>query len=403
MTGFIARRYLRPQLSFISIIGLLSVIGIILGTAALIIVMSIFNGFRGVASQMMAGFGPHARIIPRHGTVLLDPDKVKASIPLGFLSYPVTESRVVLQVHGTTGVANAVGIEPSDVGKLTGSERAMLVGTFTPVPFDNLPSAIVGFGLAEKHRLGLGDTITVLSPEQIERALTMMVKPTGRTMVVRGLFQSNSARDIDATWLFTDAASVRAITGKSGPTSLDVLVPRPLDIDDAIEPVRDQLSKDVVVQTWKDLHKGLYDTMQLERIGSFIVLALVVVVAAFNVLVSLTMAVVEKRRDIAVLRTMGATDDMIRKIWLIQGLALGLFATVVGTGTGVVVVLAQQHFSIVGLGNSAAYLVSSLPVELHSADVVGTIVVSLVLACSAAIYPARRASSMAIADAVRAD
>lgn len=403
MIGFIAWRYLRPQMSFISIIGMLSVIGIMLGTAALVIVMSIFNGFRGVASQMMAGFGPHARIVPRGGSVLPNPVGVQAAVPPGFVSYPVTESRVVLHVHGTTGVANAIGIEPADVGKLVGSERAMVVGTFTPVPFDNLPTAIVGLGLAEKHRLGLGDTITVLSPEQIERALTMMVKPTGRMMVVRGLFQSNSARDIDATWLFTDAASVRAITGKTGPTSIDVLVPKPLEIDEAIEPLRSNLAAEAVVQTWKDFHKGLYDTMQLERVGSFIVLALVVVVAAFNVLVSLTMGVVEKRRDIAVLRTMGATDDMIRKIWLIQGLALGLFATTVGTVTGVAVVLAQQHFALVGLGNSSAYLVSSLPVELHSADVIGTVVVSLALACSAAIYPARRASSMAIADAVRAD
>jgi lipoprotein-releasing system permease protein len=141
--------------------------------------------------------------------------------------------------------------------------------------------------------------------------------------------------------------------------------------------------------------------MQLERLGSFLVLALIIVVAAFNIVVALTLSVRQKRRDIAVLRTMGLRARDIQRIWLLQGVLLGTSSVVIGTLLGLGLCWGQQRFSWIAFDMAEGFLVPALPVVIHSADVVIVAVTALALSLVAAIYPARRASQLMIVDGVR--
>lgn len=386
----IARRYLRPRrLTAVSVIGIISVVGIVIGTAALVIVMSLFNGFRNIANDMMISFGPHLTISPNGSP---------ASSPNGS---PVRQSKLILQHSRRTGVVQAVGVQREDDPILRGLKRSTFVGRFHLAPFEGVESLVISTGVAESLQLFVGDTVQLMAPEQIERALSTMSMPTSKKAVVRAVFQSNAARDIDQYRVYTSYDLVSVLTGDDRPTSYDMMIDDPRQAQEVAEELQAQLGSSFIVRTWEDLNRGLVDTMKLERIGSFIVLALIVVVAAFNVLVSLTLGVVERRRDIAILQTIGLTPRDIRTIYVIQGLVYGVVSVVIGIIIGLAVCYGQQTFHWIRFDMSAGFLVPALPLEVHAADVIVVAVVGMLLASVAAVYPAKRAVEMGICENVR--
>lgn len=403
---FIARRYLRPRRwSIISVIGAISVIGIVIGTAALIIVMSLFNGFRSVAHNLMIGFGPHVQVVSAKGARLEHPDdllKKIDSVTTEPRSLSVS-SRMVVLAGDRTGVVNAVGVTADSLRTLAGPRHAVFVGTFATEYFDGIPSITIASGVAENLGLFIGDTVELLAPETIERGLRTMSMPQGQRAVVRAIFQSNAARDVDHTRIYMAADIVSRLTRDNRPTSIDLVMASPLQASTLAADLRGVLPSDVEVRTWEDLNRGLVDTMKLESMGSFIVLALIVLVASFNVLVSLTLGVVEKRRDIAVLLTIGLQPKDIRRVYLVQGLTLGGIAVVLGVAIGLLVSWGQITFQWITFDMSAGFLVPALPMEIQALDVVLTAAVGLALAATAAIYPAARASRTLVADAIRVE
>ena len=162
-------------------------------------------------------------------------------------------------------------------------------------------------------------------------------------------------------------------------------------------------SEKVDVRTWQDSNQSLVDTMRLESVGAFIVLALIVLVAAFNVLVSLTLGVVEKQRDIAVLQSIGLSAANIRQIYLYQGLTIGVISVVLGLLIGLLVCWGQLTFHWIAFDMAAGYLVPYLPLSVHLSDIALIGLVGLLMASLAALYPATRAARTAIADAIRVE
>lgn len=395
---FIARRYLRPhRFSFITIISLSSVLGIVIGTAALIIVMSLFNGFRNMARDMLVGFGPHVRVehVPSQSSI--------ASVIPGSMIVPVYASKLVIECKGMTNAVQGIGLEDRDVVRLDGLRRSVIMGDFMTVLSDNMPSIVVAAGVAEKMQLFAGDTVVLYAPEMIEQALTTAVIPGGRRAIVRGVFQSNTSRDVDYTYAYLDAGLMRVLTRREEPTYYDVYLSDAQQSESATEALQGALGAGAVVRSWEQLNKGITDTMKLERIGAFIVLMLIVVVATFNVLVSLTLSVVEKRRDIAILRTIGFTARDIGRLYLMQGLMIGAVSVSLGVLLGVGVSYGQIAFGWIRFDQSEGYLISQLPMEIHVTDVALTAVVGLVLASLAAIYPSRRAATLVVAEGLRTE
>lgn len=384
----IARRYVRPhRFSFIGLIGLISVIGIVIGTAALIIVMSLFNGFRSIAVNMMTGFGPHVRI--------------HASTTSMQGASPTWLSKLVIQTPGRTAAAFGVGMPLIDTVAWMPIKRATVVGSGDLRQLVDAEGVVVAAGLAESLNLYIGDTITLVSPAQIESAITTMMMPSGRRVVVSGIFQSNSSREIDATYLYVSDVVMKGLLRTDEPTAWDIRLSDPEDAARVATELRATAASGVRIETWEDMNRGIYDTMRLERIGSFIVLTLIILVAAFNILVSLTLGVVEKRRDIAILKTIGFTDTQVRNIYLYQGLMIGLISVGLGVALGLGVCIGQQTFHWITFDMSQGYLVPALPLLIKTSDVLIVAVVGLVLSSTAAIYPAMRASRATVASGVR--
>ncbi|MDZ4744643.1 MAG: FtsX-like permease family protein [bacterium] len=416
---FIARRYLRPQrFSFITIISLSSVLGIVIGTAALIIVMSLFNGFRNMASEMLVGFGPHMRVEMRgensaqansleQGAASAGQGAASANAKIaahakGAFVVPVYASKLVIVCRGMTNAVQGIGLEENDASKLVGIRRSVVMGEFLTVPLDNMPSIVLAAGVAEKMQVLVGDTVQLYAPEMIEQAMTGMI-PSGRPTIVRGVFQSNTSRDVDYTYAYLDAKLMRALTKRDEPTYFDVYLPDATGSQETAEALQAELGPSAHVRSWEQLNQGITDTMKLERIGAFIVLMLIVVVAVFNVLVSLTLSVVEKRRDIAILRTVGFTSREVGHLYLLQGILIGCVSVTLGVLLGVGVAYGQIYFGWVRFDPAAGYLIAQLPMDVHAEDVALTAIVALVLASLAAIYPSRRAASLVVAEALRSE
>jgi lipoprotein-releasing system permease protein len=271
----------------------------------------------------------------------------------------------------------------------------------------DVASLVVASGVAERMGVYVGDTVELLSPQAIERAVNTMTLPRGVRAVVRGIFQSNAAREIDHSRVYVSQSALGRAIGTVAATSADaVYVSAAQAVEQAessAERLRTMLGPGYTVRTWADVNRGLVETMKLERVGSFIVLALIIVVAAFNVLVALSLGVVEKRRDIAVLLTLGLRPRDIRMMYIRQGLALGIVAVGIGLLLGVGLTWGQITYSWISFDVSQGYLVPALPMKIEVLDVLLTAAVGLVLAATAAAYPAGRAARTQIADALRSE
>jgi lipoprotein-releasing system permease protein len=391
VTTFIAKRYLRPRrLSYVGIIGVISVFGIVLGTAALIIVMSLFNGFRGVARDLMTSFGPHIRVYEATAHVGPQFTFTTAERERWNLS-PVWLSKFVVRAPSGMSVVFAQGNMLEDERAKTALSSAVIYGSPNLVSTDGFPRVVVSLGVAQNLQLMVGDTIEMVSPQQIESGIAGMSIPSGARAVVGGVFQSNSSRDVDATYIFCASDLMKSLTGK-GPSAWDLRLQNPDRARDTATYLASLYSWIERIETWEDMNRGVYDTMKLERMGSFIVLMLIVVVAAFNIVISLTMGVVEKRQDVQVLKTIGLTSSMIRSIYIKQGLAIGLISVTIGTLLGLAFCFGQQQFHWIAFDVQQGFLVPALPIDVEAIDVLIVVALGIALAASAAIYPARRAA-----------
>jgi len=407
ISTYIAQRFVVPKrFTFITLIGVVSVIGITIGTAALIVVMSIFNGFRDVAYNLMVGFGPHARIVAVDGRGLSGANSIATQVSqkLGDeleFCFAVQQTSAVIQLGGRTGVGQVIGVRASDASKLAGPAKAVFAGKFDISSSGGTHNVVISAGIAESVQLYIGDTIKIFSPEMIEQAITTMAMPRGVACVVSGIYQSNTSRDVDNTQLYGSYELATALSHSAMATAVYVNVKHPIQIEEINEEIAMLVPSGTRLETWKDLNQSLVQTMKLEGIGSFLVLALIVLVAAFNVLVSLTLGVVEKQRDIGMLKIMGLTDSEIRRIYIVQGLVIGVCSVGVGIALGLGLCYGQQAFSWISFDVAEGFLVPSLPIHVHISDVLATAAVGLILATGAAIYPATRAAKTVVAEAIR--
>lgn len=408
ISTYIARRFVVPKrFTFITLIGVVSVVGITIGTAALIVVMSIFNGFRDVAYDLMVGFGPHARVVAEGGKGLGGADSMSQRIRdvlVDEVEYciPVQQTSAVIQLGQRTGVAQVIGVRKVDEQFLKGPASAVFAGRFDLSSSPQLYNVVVSAGVAEAVGLYVGDTMKIFSPEMIEQAITTLVVPRGAQCVVSGIYQSNTSRDVDNTQLYGSYDLASALSGSVTPSAVYVNVLRPIQIEEVGAKIKSVLASRAKVETWKDMNQSLVQTMKLEGIGSFIVLALIVLVAAFNVLVSLTLGVVEKQRDIGILKIIGLTDSEVRRIYVTQGFIIGICSVGAGIVLGLGLCYGQQAFSWISFDVADGFIVPALPVHVHLSDILLTAAVGLLLSAGAAIYPASRAARTMVAEAIRA-
>jgi lipoprotein-releasing system permease protein len=403
--AFIARRYLRSkrQLRFINIIMLVSVIGITVGVAALIIVLSVFNGFNTVVTEVLVGFDPHLRIEAARGKAFEVPPTLLQQLrddPRIAASSPFIASKALLITPRVSRVVLVRGVNDSTVGDVSGVRKSTLLGKFALQETAGSAGIVLGLTLADRMGTTVGSELTVVSPVGVDAMMTQFGQPLTRKCTVAGIYDSNN-KDYDAHYAYISLEAARRLF--QIPTGVSGIEVRLHSIDDAeavqrkLKPI---LGPDFTVSTWYDLHRDLYSVMKIERWSAYIILCLIVGVATFNVLGSLTMGVIEKRRDIGVLKAIGATGRSITRLFMFEGILVGLLGTLMGASIGLVVCWLQITYRLFPL-DPTVYIIPALPVEVRWTDFIAVSLASMLLCTLASLYPARRAARLLPVEAIR--
>ncbi|MBI4535993.1 MAG: ABC transporter permease [Ignavibacteriae bacterium] len=397
----IATRYVRSkrQMRFINIIMLVSVVGITVGVAALIIVLSIFNGFNSVVTQVLVGFDPHIRIEPAKGKSIQMSDgmmSVLSSDKRIAAWSPFIQSKAMLVTSRVNRVVYVKGVVDSTIGLVSGVRKSTILGEFGL----NANSVVLGLALADRLGATVSTELTVVSPVGVDAMILQFGQPIMRKFSVTGIYDSNN-KDYDAHYAYVSlAAAQQLFQYGNGVSGLEI---RLHDMEHS-ESVKEYLQKifgnRYNVQTWYDLHKDLYSVMRLERWAAYIILCLIVGVATFNVLGSLTMGVIEKKRDIGILKALGSTKSSITRVFMFEGILVGTIGTIVGTLIGLLVCYLQIEHQLFPLDPNV-YIIPAIPVEIRWSDFVAVSLASMVLSTLASLYPGLRASSLMPVDAIR--
>ncbi len=429
---FIALRYLRSkrQTRFVSIITYISVGGVLVGVAALVIVLSLFNGFESEVRERIIGERAHVNVYALTGDgsisgydalidVILSVDEVVSAAPY------VQEKAVCTPIPPTRNAAAGVIVHGLDAasGRLsTNLEKNIVFGTMdlTSVPDpDNpagppLPGIVLGRGLADQLGIIVGEKVALGNIQSF--SLTSAITPYIRPYRVTGLSETGFY-EYDATSAYVSLTEAQKLF-KLGEDVNGIAV-RVSDRDearrvaDAIEAdlnryAEETADSDVASNPsvayftidWMQRHKGLFRWMTLEKWGSFAILNLIILVAAFNIASTLIMVVLEKTRDIGILKSMGATAGSVTRVFIIQGSVVGVFGTLLGCILGYGLCWMQITFAFISLPPEI-YLIDVLPVRVSLGDFVSVAAGSMLICMLAAVYPARKAAGLVPVEAIR--
>ena len=412
----IARRYLasRREVSLISIITGISMTGVTLGVAALIVVLSVMNGFYDFVRDLLVSVDPHVRVVSAEAPGIAQADslaRVARSVDHVEAATPYVEGKALLLASGSAERSQVVRVRGIDPAAMRANPPAMAAG-----PFDEgrsaagLPGIVMDVTIGRRlgvppAREGTSDgTVGLLSAPAIENTLTQVfASPPIQRFQVRGLFTMRAATDRRQVFVGLSEAQRLFRTG-GRVTGIDLRLDNLERASNVKAALQQRLSADRYrVETWYDLQQSLYDVMRLEKWGASLILGLIVIVAAFNIIGSLTMVVIEKRQDIGVLQAMGVSKKNIRRIFLLEGALIGAVGTGLGLVLGLGLALLQQRYDLVPMAQGESFLISAYPVSIQPMDVALVSVVSFGLCVLAALYPAARASSIEPARAVQMD
>ncbi len=406
-TFLIARRYLRAkrQVGLVTLISVIAAAGVTVGVAALVCTLAVFNGFSGIVTDLLVGFDPHIRVEGAHGGVLHDPEKYVAIVrnnPEVTGAAPYVSGRLLAVAGNRSKVITVRGVDER-IGDVTGVRETVMHGTFDVSDTGGLRTIVMGAVLADRLGLMVDDTVTLVSPVGLEASLTQLAQPLTMRFRLAGTFASLN-KEYDAYYAYIGMPAAQTLFGVEG--SVHGVEARLRDFERA-DAVRDVLQAQFIaagdsvrVRTWYDLHRDLYSVMAMERRVAFILLSLIIVVAGFTILGSLTMTVIEKQRDISLLKAVGATDRDVARIFLYAGALVGVVGALVGSLLGYAVCVLQQTFHFFTL-NSSVYIIGALPVKMHALDFVAVGLAAMILSTLAALYPARRAARIVPAIGLR--
>jgi lipoprotein-releasing system permease protein len=292
------------------------------------------------------------------------------------------------------------GVVDSTIDGVSGVKRRTVLGSFLFKDGPEQGSIVLGLTLADRLGTMVGASLAILSPVGVDAMMVQLNEPIVQPCTVVGIYDSNN-KDYDAHYAFVSLETARKLFQLDHDVSgVDV---RLSDIEKA-DQVKVALQKDLGpgcrVSSWYDLHKDLYSVMQIERWTAYIILCLIVGVATFNVLGSLTMGVIEKRRDIGILKAIGATRRSILKIFMVEGILVGTIGTVLGSLLGLLVCYIQVTYQVFPL-DPTVYIIPAIPVEVRWLDFVTVSGASMLLSILASLYPASRAARLTPVQAIR--
>ncbi|WP_395450965.1 lipoprotein-releasing ABC transporter permease subunit [Aminobacter sp. UC22_36] len=405
----VAWRYLRSRRNetMISVIASISFLGIMLGVATLIVVMAVLNGFRAELLSRILGINGHLIVTPVDLPLEDYAELAKRINGVSGVKYaiPLIEGQVLAQGNVGAGSGALVrGIRGEDLGKLTLLANNIKQGSIAE--FDTAGGVAIGSRMAENLGLAPGDTIALTSPDGDVSSLGTTARQKGYP--VTAIFEVGMS-EYDSSIVFMPLNEAQLYFNSEGKAqSLEVYLDNPDDVE-AIKPkVEEAAQRPIFLTDWRQRNQTFFSALQVQRNVMFMILTLIVLVAALNIISGLIMLVKDKGHDIAILRTMGATRGAVMRIFLMTGAAIGMTGTLAGVLLGVVICLnverIRQFFSWLSgtvLFNPELYFLSQLPAKMDVSETVSVVLMALVLSFLATLFPAWRAAALDPVEALR--
>jgi len=401
-------RYLRARRKegFISVIAGFSFLGIVLGVATLIIVMAVMNGFRHELLEKILGLNGHLLIQPLEKP-LTDWEEVAARIakvPGIKLAAPIVEGQALASSPFNSGGVLVRGIRLADLQALPSIAKNIKQGTLKG--FDEGQGVAIGRRLADQLSLRSGDNITLVAPQGAVTPMGTM--PRIKVYKIAAVFEIGMS-EYDSAFVFMPLKEAQAYFNRAGDvTAIEVYTADPDHVDKYRKAVETAAARPIFMIDWRQRNATFFTALQVERNVMFLILTLIVLVAALNIVSGLIMLVKDKGQDIAILRTMGATQGAIMRVFLITGAAIGVVGTLVGFLLGVVISLniesLRQFLSWMTnteLFSPELYFLSHLPADMDSSETIAVVVMALTLSLLATLYPSWRAARLDPVEALR--
>ncbi|MBP7065904.1 lipoprotein-releasing ABC transporter permease subunit [Ferrovibrio sp.] len=405
----LALRYLRArrQEGFISVIAVFSFLGIMLGVATLIIVMSVMNGFRAELLGRILGLNGHL-MIQAERSLTLD-DYARVTQVVGGLAHvrqanPMIEGQVMATANGQASGVMVRGLRQADIARETSIAKGMRAGSLQE--FSGEDAVVIGHRLARKLGLGVGDKLTLISPQITATPFGSV--PRGRAYRIAGVFDVGMF-EYDSGFVFMpfEAAQIYFRLGDTA-HAVEVRLDNPDQARRLAPAIMQALGPGYRYYDWQQANQQFFNALQVERNVMFLILTLIIVVAAFNIISSMIMLVKDKGRDIAILRTMGAASGSIMRVFVIAGASIGVVGTISGFALGLAFSMNIENIrqfiqSIIGTELFAAeiYFLTKLPARVDSGDVIAVVTMGLVLSFLATLYPSWRAARLDPVEALR--
>ena len=402
---FVARRYLtaRRKQAFISLISAVSILGVGVGVMALVIALALMTGVQQQLRDRIVGSTAHIYVykVAPGGYQNIDEEMKKmegpgvagiapATLGLGLMRPSLAEPAFV-QIKGIDPKA-----EPT-VTDLTRSMRSGSLDALSQRPESERDGVLLGEDLAKSLGARVGDAVEVQTTATV--ATPLGVKPRTEILKVVGVFQFGFY-EVDSSYALVSLPTAERLLDKPGPDQIQMKLSNMDDAPVFAAGLRARLGKDYEVQDWTELNKSLYSALWLEKVAISTTIGLIVMVAALNIVASLVLLVMEKSRDIAILRTMGAPAGAIRRIFIYQGLTIGIVGTGAGTILGVIVSLIADRYQLIKM-SAEVYQIPYLPFRVQPLDVAIVVVAGIGVCLAATLYPSRQAGRLDPAEALR--
>jgi len=401
-------RYLRArrQEGFISVNAVFSFLGIMLGVATLIIVMAVMNGFRKELLEKILGLNGHLLIQPLESplTDWQDVAEKVSKVDGVKLAAPIVEGQALASSPFSAAGVLARGVRSADLLKLPSIASNIRQGTLEG--FDEGQGVAIGRRLADQLSLRAGDNVTLVAPRG---AVTPMgTTPRIKTYKVAAVFEIGMS-EYDAAFVFMPLIEAQAYFNRAGDvTAIEVYTDNPDQIDRSRKLVAEAANRPIFMVDWRQRNATFFNALQVERNVMFLILTIIVIVAAFNITSGLIMLVKDKGRDIGILRTMGATQGAIMRVFMMTGASVGVVGTFVGFLLALLVCLNIESIRrfVSWLTNTEVfspelYFLSKLPADLDAGETTAVVVMALALSLLATLYPAWRAARLDPVEALR--